>query len=158
MDLSARMPEFSRQSHDENPADLPHACRCRAGGRPTQRAVPHGRRPEQLPRLLRRSAGEDAEPRQARRARRALRARLLHVPALRPEPQLDAHRSLSQQPRASCTTRRSSGRRSPRTSACRRPSAIRATSPHASANSITTMCRDRSAPTVTTIPPRGNSR
>ena len=55
-----------------------------------ERAVPDLRRPEQPARLLRRSAGQDAEHRPAGGPRRAVRAGLLPVPALRPEPQLDA--------------------------------------------------------------------
>ena len=95
---------------------------------------------------------QDAEHRQARRARRALRARLLHLSALRAEPQLVPHRALSQQHRHPRQRADLPPDDPERRSACRRPFGSRAISPRASASCITTTCPTRSAPTATTIP------
>ena len=75
------------------PPDVGHRSRCRPAA---QRAVHRLRRFELFSRVLRRSDREDAPYRPARRPRRAIRAGLLHISALRSEPQLVSHRPLSE--------------------------------------------------------------
>ena len=69
----------------------------RCGGEKTERLLHHRRRSERRHWRIRASARENAEHRSPCRTRCALRSCVLPVPAVRAEPELHAHRAVSEQ-------------------------------------------------------------